>query len=141
MSTQFIAAPSRTLSTDRLETHVRDLMRPGVIVIAADASIVQAQRALLAHGVHAILVIDDHGRPLGWATSRGVLAWAGRDVALHTAREAVTEPAVTVEPSVTAAEAKGLLEEAGVSRLLVARRCEGLPEGVVADHDLLRVLA
>ena len=70
-----------------------------------------------------------------------MLPWAGRDVALHSAREAVTEPAVTVEPSVTAAEAIAVLEQAEVSRLLVARRSEGLPEGVVADHDLLRVLA
>jgi CBS domain-containing protein len=141
MSSQFIAVPSRTLSAGRLETPVRELMRPGVIVIAADASILQVQRALLAHGVHAILVVDDHGRALGWATSRGLLPWSGRDVALHAAREAVTEPTVTVEPSMTAAEAMGLLQEAAVSRLLVARRCEGLPEGVVADHDLLRVLA
>jgi CBS domain-containing protein len=141
MCSQFIAAPTRSLGAGRLETPLRDLMRPGVIVIAADASIVQLQRALLAHGVHAILVADDHGRPLGWATSRGVLAWAGRDVALHAAREAVTEPAVALEPSVTAAEAIAVLQRGEVSRLLVARGSEGLPEGVVADHDLLRVLA
>ena len=127
MSSQFIATPGPTVSAGRLEIPVRDLMRPGVIVIAADASIVQVQRALLAHGVHAILVVDDHGHPLGWVTSRGVLPWCGRDVALHAAREAVTEPAVTVEPSITAAEAIAVLQQAEVSRLLVARRWKACP--------------
>lgn len=126
---------------DRLDIPVRDLMRPGVIVIAEDASIEQAQRALLAHGVHAILVVEHGGRPLGWATSRGLLSWCNRDVALHAARDAVSEAALAVEPWSTAEEALAVLLRTGASRLLVARTADGLPEGVVADLDLLAVLA
>jgi len=66
---------------DRLDAAIRDAMRPGVIVISGHASVARAQRALLAHGVHAILVLDDDGgRPLGWVTSRGLLRWAERDI-------------------------------------------------------------
>jgi CBS-domain-containing membrane protein len=120
---------------------VRDVMRPGVIAIDEDASIEQAQRTLLAHRVHAILVVEHGGRPLGWATSRDLLSWCNRDVALHAARDAVGEAAVAVEPSATAREGLAVLLCTGASRLLVARTADGLPEGVVADLDLLAVLA
>jgi CBS domain-containing protein len=130
------------VDADRLDTAVRELMRPGVVVVAGHASVAQAQRALLAHGVHAILVLDDAtGRPLGWATSRGLLRWADRDVALASARDAVTEPALAIEPSAPAREALDLLQRESATRLLVVRVGDGLPEGVVADLDLLRLLS
>ena len=98
---------------DRLDAAIRDVMRPGVIVISGHASVARAQRALLAHGVHAILVLDDAGgRPVGWVTSRGLLRWADRDIALCSARDAVTEAPVAIDPSATAHEALALLERA-----------------------------
>src|SRR5215210_6381253 len=132
MVSDTLLPPRRSLSGDRLDTPVRDLMRPGVIVLSEHASVAQAQRAVLAHGVHAILVLEDRtGRPLGWVTGRGLLAWVARDVALVSAREAVTEPPVAVEPSASAREALQAIERSGAARLLVVRESDGLPEGVV----------
>jgi CBS domain-containing protein len=126
---------------DRLDTSVREIMRPGVIVLADDASVVQAQRALVAHGVHAVLVLErGSGRAVGWVTSRGLLPWLARDAALAHARAAVTEAAVVIEPSATAREALEALQAEGVTRLLVTRHADSLPEGVVADVDLLRLV-
>jgi len=134
--------PAIVHAPDRLDTAVREVMRPGVIVIAGHASVARAQRALLAHGVHAVLVLDDDGgRPLGWVTSRGLLAWAHRDVALSAARDAVTEPPLAIDPSASAREALDLLEREGATRLLVVHGAYGIPEGVVADVDLLRLFA
>jgi CBS domain-containing protein len=142
MVSDTLLPPRRSLSGDRLDTPVRDLMRPGVIVLSEHASVAQAQRAVLAHGVHAILVLEDRtGRPLGWVTSRGLLAWVARDVALVSARDAVTEPPVAVEPSASAREALQTIERSGAARLLVVRESVGLPEGVVSDVDLLREVA
>ena len=130
------------LPGDRLDTPVREVMRPGVIVLAEDAAVHQAQRALVAHGVHAVLVLaKDGGRPLGWVTSRGLVRWCDREIALASARDAVTEPAITIEPSASAREALEAMEREDASRLLVARHRDGLPEGVVADVDLLRIVA
>ena len=84
---------------------------------------------------------DDGGRPLGWVTSHGLLRWAHRDVALCAARDAVTEPPLAIDPSASAREALELLEREHATRLLVVRGGHGLPEGVVADVDLLRLLA
>ena len=134
--------PSAVHTADRLDTAVRDVMRPGVIVIAGHASVARAQRALLAHGVHAVLVLEDNGgRPLGWVTSRGLLSWAHRDIALSCARDAVSEPPLAIDPSASAREALVLLEREGATRLLVVRGDDGVPEGVVADVDLLRLFA
>ena len=130
------------VSGDRLDTPVRDIMRPGVIVLSADASVIQAQRALISHGVHAVLVVEHGtGAPTGWITSRGLLPWCERDIALAHARSAVAEPPVFIEPSATAREALEAMRTEGVSRLLVAHGARGLPEGVVADVDLLRLVA
>jgi CBS domain-containing protein len=142
MVSDTLLPPRRSLSGDRLDLPVRDLMRPGVIVLSEHASVAQAQRAVLAHAVHAILVLEDRtGRPLGWVTSRGLLAWCDRDVALACAREAITEPPVAVEPSAPAREALDALERGQAGRLLVVRAGDGLPEGVVSDVDLLREVA
>jgi len=127
---------------DRLDTSVRDIMCPGVLVLAEDASVRQAEHALLGHDAHAVLVLKhDTGRPLGWVTSRGLLQWCERDTELSWLGNAVTEAAVTITPSATARQALELLDVTGATRLLVARRPDGLPIGVVADVDLLRLHA
>jgi CBS domain-containing protein len=138
----FATADARRVPrASRFDEALRDVMRPGVIVITENASVAQAQRALVAHGVHAILVLDRQGRPLGWATSRSLLGFSDRDTGLLSARDAVTEKAVTLEPSATVREALDVMRDQDVARVLVAHAVGHLPEGVVAEHDLLAVLA
>jgi CBS domain-containing protein len=124
----------------RFEEPLRRVMRPGVIVIAEDASVAQAQRALLAHGVHSVLVLSHGGRPLGWATSGGLLAFSDRDTGLLSAGDAVSEAAFALEPSASVREALELMRREAVSRVLVVHAAGSVPEGVVAEHDLLAVL-
>jgi CBS domain-containing protein len=58
MVSDTLLPPRRSLSGDRLDTPVRDVMRAGVIVLSEHAAVARAQRAVLAHGVHAIPVLD-----------------------------------------------------------------------------------
>jgi CBS domain-containing protein len=126
----------------RMETPVRALMRPGVVAISHDASLLQAQRAMLLHGTDAVLLLGPRsGRPVGWVTSRGVLDRLGEDPALVPAGAAVTEVPVTVQPAATAAEAALALSQPGVGRLLVGHRADAPPEGVVTPLDLIAVAA
>ena len=123
-----------------LEREVREVMTPGVVTIVEDASVRQARRAMRAHGVHAVLVVGNvQGRPLGWVTARGLLDWIGRDDSIAAAREAITEQPVSVEPSALVHEAVRALSQPGVSHLLVQRRPDALPEGVVSEADLIGV--
>ena len=125
---------------DRLREPLRTVMRPGVIVLAEDASAAQAHRALLAHAVHAVLVLERSGRPVGWATPRGVLALIGRDTEALGAGAAVTEQAVVLEPFRTVHDALDAMQRHDVTRILVAGAAGRMPEGVVTEHDLLAVL-
>jgi CBS domain-containing protein len=122
----------------RLHTPVREFMRPGVITLSEDASLGQAERAMVRHGVHAILLIGrTDGQPVGWVTTRGVLRWLNHDLGLVPARQGVTEVAAYIEPGATAQEAIDALSEPGVTHLLVARAPRESPQGVVADIDVI----
>ena len=123
----------------RLHTPVREFMRPGVIAVSDDASLQQAERAMVRHGVHAILLLGrSDGRPVGWITSHGMLAWLDHDLGLVPASKGVTEPPTYITPSATAEEAVAALKR-GVTHLLVARVPGETPQGVVADVDVLKL--
>ena len=126
------------VSDRRLHTPVREFMRPGVIALSEDASLGQAERAIVRHGVHAILLLGrTSGQPVGWVTTRGVLRWLDHDLGLVPARQGITEQPAFIEPSATAHEAIKALAEPGVSHLLVARAAGETPQGVVADVDVI----
>lgn len=126
----------------RFDTEVRAIMRPGAVVVPASATLLQAQRAMLSHGVHAVLVLEGNsGRLAGWVTSRGLLSWCDRDLALMPVRNAISEPPVSIRPSAPSREALALLERHHVSHLVVTHRHDEIPEGVVSDVDLLRLVS
>ena len=143
MPTTVTAAHRRNAPTpggggDHLQTAVRDFMTPGVLTITEGASLGHVYRAMVAHSVHAILVVGQtEGRALGWVTARGLLAWAGRDQSLAFARDAITERAVTIEPNASATEALTALSQAATSHLLVCHHAAATPEGVVSALDLV----
>jgi CBS domain-containing protein len=119
------------------DREARDVMTPGVVTIAEDASLDQVTRALGAHHVHAILVIGiEDGMPLGWVTARGLLPWLNRDRALATAKDAICEEVKAVAPSADVRAALDALSLPNTSRLLVQRGPDAVPEGVITDYDL-----
>jgi CBS domain-containing protein len=113
-------------------------MRPGVVAVPEDASVLEARRAMQSHGVHAVLVVERaHGAPLGLVTARGLLAWIDRDEAAGYAREAISQAPAWIQPSASVQEAAQVLLEPGLTHLLVRRRDEEMPEGIVTAKDLL----
>lgn len=124
--------------TGWLQTHVRTIMRAGVISVPGDTSVRQVQRALVAHRIHAVLVVDAAtSKPLGWATPRSILEHVLGDPALTPATSAIAEPAQSISPSATADEALQLMLESGARLLLVRRHPDSPPEGVVSEMDLI----
>ena len=120
-----------------LEREVCDFMTPGCITISERASVAEAARAIALHRVHAVLVLGaENGTPLGWVTARGLLAWLGRDRAHVSARDAITEQVTAIDPHERVAVALYALSTAGTTRLLVRRREQQPPEGVLTDFDL-----
>lgn len=121
-----------------LQAPVRAFMRPGVVTVAEDASLLQVQRAMIAHGVHAVL-ITTVGGPLGWVTAGGLLPWLTKEPALFPARTAITEQVAYIPPGASAREALQALSDSAVSHLLVSPRAAASPQGVVGEIDLVRL--
>lgn len=134
---ELLAGPPQ-IGGDPFELEVRRIMTPGVVSIVEHASLRHVFRAMMAHRVHALLVVGGtNGEPIGWVTDRGLLDWFDRDETLHSARDAVTEEPVAIDPNATASEARIALSQPGRSRLLVRRSSDTLPEGVVVAMDLV----
>jgi len=130
------------LAEPRLDRPLRDLMSAGVVAVPGNSSLRTAFCALRHHGVHAVLVTDyADGRPLGWLTSRALLVHDTTELTLFSAREAIDEPFVELPPSATAGEAIERMRATGAGRVAVRPDGARLPEGVVADLDLIGLLA
>jgi CBS domain-containing protein len=113
-------------------------MTPGVVAVPEDASVEEVARALVAHGVHAILVVSpEGGTPVGWVTAEGLRHWLSADRRGSMAKEAITETVAGIEPGATVTAALYALSMPGVSRLVVRHRGTGFPVGVVTDFDLV----
>lgn len=134
--------PDHLPSADHLDVPVRQIMTPGVVSIVEDATLSHVHRAMAAHGVHAVLVVGrSTAAPLGWVTTRGLLAWMDEDITLAAARDAVTNKPMTIEPGASAREAVTALSQPGVSHLLVTNQPNWFPEGVVGEMDLVVLTA
>ncbi|MDX6697203.1 MAG: hypothetical protein QOE65_600 [Solirubrobacteraceae bacterium] len=126
---------------DRLDGEVREVMTPGVVSLVETASLRQGYRALVAHGVHSVLVLGrTTGKPLGWVTARGLLGRMADDAELFSVGDAITHPPATIEPTATLREAISALAQPGISQLIVAEP-DALPQGVLSDLDLIAAAA
>jgi CBS domain-containing protein len=137
-----LSTPStaRRLGAAHLDTPVRALMTPGVVTLVEDASVRQAFAALVAHHVHAVLVVGhQRGMPLGWVTARGLLPYLDSDDDLLCVRDAISEEPRTIDPAATAREAIVALSSPETSHLLVTPRQSLVPEGVISDLDVAGV--
>jgi CBS domain-containing protein len=131
-----IDPPAPLFDEGALELDVRDVMTTGVVKVSDDSTLDEAVDAMAAHRIHAVLVVGTRtGTPLGWITTRGLLGLVGID-GQTPATEAITEEARAIEPTASLRSAIYALSFPGVTRLLVRRRGETAPEGVITDYDL-----
>src|SRR5689334_8542520 len=123
-----------------LDGNVQDIMTTGVVSLPATAPLRSVHEAMVAHHLHAVLIVEpDDGKPCGWITTRGLLAWAGRVGSVRSARSAINEPVRWLRPQASLREAAKLVVAAGVSHILVAEREGSAPLGVVGDADIVRL--
>jgi len=130
------AAPDG-VTDDLLDRDVAEIMKPGCVVISDTATPTEAAKAIAAHHVEAVLVVDGgNGTPLGFVTAGGVLRRLGPEEAAVSARDAITEPPRVIAPDASARAALYALSLGDTTRLLVRGRSDALPVGVVTKLDL-----
>jgi CBS-domain-containing membrane protein len=139
---------------------VRDVMTTSVITVQDETPLKEVARLLVEHGISGLPVRDTHGRVVGVVSeadflmketgpdalphrplarvlgdSRQTQAWRAK-IDATTAEEAMSAPAITVNPSATIAEAARLMTEKKVNRLVVIEDDRLL--GIVTRADLVR---
>lgn len=121
---------------------VADIMRSGVVSVSQSTSLERVGRVMREHGVHGVLVVDDHdGELLGWVTARGLLRHHASDWIHLAADQAISEPCICVAPSASVTDAINTMLDANATRLAVVRPGNHTPDGVVSDIDLVTHLA
>ena len=122
---------------------VRDLMHPGLITCRPDATLGQVAVMLTQHHIHALIVGDHDGRPLGIISDFDLMAgeWLSANaesleaMRKMTAGELMTTPIGAVDARAPVSEAAQRMRAGHMSRLLVTD--QGKPVGVIAISDLV----
>lgn len=130
-----------------MTTFVRDLMHPGVLTCQPNATLGQVAVLLTQHRVHALVVSDPEGRPLGIISDYDLLAgeWLSVDnESLYTMRhltahDLMSYPVDMVDANLPLIEAAHTLIEKDVNRLVVTEK--GKPVGVISTTDFVASIA
>lgn len=126
---------------------VRDLMHSGVLTCQPSATLGQVAVLLTQNQVHALIVSDHEGRPLGVISDYDLLAgeWLSVDdeslstMRQLTAHDLMSYPVDIIEANMPIKDAARILIEKDVNRLLVTER--GRPVGVISTTDFITVIA
>ncbi len=126
---------------------VRDLMHPGLLTCRPDATLGQVSVLLTQHHVHALIVIDRDGRPIGIISDYDLLAgeWLSEDskslstMRTITAGELMSSPIDTIEASMPLGDVVHILIEKDINRLMVTEN--GIPTGVISTSDFVSSIA
>ena len=145
---------------ERSVMRVEDVMTAEVATVKPEASLKDAARELTGRRISGMPVVDDDGRVIGVISEADVLAKEepeqepragaigrlldrGREEPAEkgamVVREAMTSPAITIEPHWPVAMAAQQMIEGGVNRLPVVRQARLV--GIVTRADLVRAFA
>ncbi len=126
---------------------VRELMHPGLLTCRPDATLGQVAVLLAQNRVHALVVADRDGRPIGIISDYDLMAgeWLSADsqslatMRKLTAGELMSHPIDTVEADMPLSEAAHILIDKDVNRLLVTEGAK--PVGVISTSDFVSSFA
>ncbi|TWO71155.1 KpsF/GutQ family sugar-phosphate isomerase [Caenimonas sedimenti] len=125
----------------KLLTHLSDVMRTGDAVprVAPGAVLVDVMRSMSLHGFGATAVVDSAGQVLGIFTDGDLrrLVEAGTDLRGKTAADVMHAGPRTIRSDALAVEAAQMMEQFGITRLLVVDEAGALC-GAVNTNDLMR---
>jgi CBS domain-containing protein len=145
--------------------NVEKIMSKPAIQVSEDASLQEAATLMLENGIGCLPVVDGNGKIVGVVTESNFTAkekgvpfstfrapqlfgrWLSEsgvekiyaEASKTPVREVMSVPAITVEESESINRVAELMLKHDINRIPVV--ADGIPVGVVARHDLLRLLA
>jgi CBS domain-containing protein len=126
---------------------VKDLMHKGLITCKPGATLGEVAGLLNRYRVHALVVMDEDGNPLGIISDFDLLAgeWLSSDAKSFntmrtlTASDLMSHPVDSVETNIALADAVHMLIDKDISRLLVTD--QGKAIGVISISDFVASIA
>ena len=126
---------------------VRDIMRKGLLTCTPDTPLGQVAILLTERSVHALIVSNPIGAPLGLISDFDLLAgeWLSTDgeslaaMKKLTSRDLMTTPIDTIEADATVEQAAHLMLEKRIHRLMVSENDK--PTGVISISDIVASIA
>jgi CBS domain-containing protein len=122
-------------------------MRPGLVTCARGTSLGEAAALLTEHRVHALVVVDEAGVPVGLLSDFDLMAgeWLSADaeslaaMRRMTAGELMSAPLNTIDAGQPISAAAAYMRQRGFHRLIVTE--SGAPLGVISMSDFVAHLA
>lgn len=115
---------------------VQDLMASDVVTIESSAGVVEAAKTMIDEGRGPLPVMEGN-RPIAMVTDRDLVAYVvaqGLDPNVVTLEDVQTRPLVTIESDQDGEEARRLMDEHGLDRLVVVD--DGELAGIISEADL-----
>jgi CBS domain-containing protein len=120
---------------------VAGVMSPGIITCAPETPLETVAEMMATHRVHAVAVGGIAANHLVWGVIDSLdLVRALHDPEAHNHAESISrQPALSIEPGATLADAIGLMDEHGIAHLVVVDRER--PVGVISTLDVAAAAA
>jgi CBS domain-containing protein len=117
---------------------VGSAMHAGVVSCAADATLRTVAALLAAHRIHAVVVKnEDEAAPCAVVTDRDVVhGHSVGNLDRLTAREAASEPIVTVRADLDLRYASKLMSQHGTTHVIVTAPGGSTPIGILSSLDI-----
>ena len=125
--------------TEANET-VGDVMHSGVVTCRPDASLRTVARLLAEHHIHAVVVTGpEETAPSAVVTDRDVVhAYSRGQLDRLTARDAASEPTITVRPDHDLRDASETMARLGVTHVVVTAKGDATPIGILSSLDIAK---
>jgi len=122
---------------------VADAMHVGVITCPPSATLRAVAGILAENAIHAVVVArNDELVPCAVVTDRDVVHGHSRGTLDRlTAREAATEPTVTVRADADLRQAAEVMDHFDTTHLIVTERGSGRPVGILSSLDIAKTIA
>lgn len=132
----------RRMTSEPTEAHetVGSVMHAGVITCRPEASLRTVARLLAEHRIHAVVVTGpDETAPSAVVTDRDVVfAHSRGQLDRLRARDAASEPTITVRPDHDLRDASETMARHGVTHIVVTARGDATPIGILSSLDIAK---
>jgi CBS domain-containing protein len=118
-------------------------MHVGVVTCRPDETLRTVAALLAEHHIHAVVVTAhaDDGGPCSVVTDRDVvLGYARGNLDRLTARDAASEPTITVRADLDLRYASEMMAQNGTTHIVVTAPGDGTPIGILSSLDIARTV-